>query len=149
MPLQKKIFIAAPLSAYSSNEYEEKRDEMLLIAEMLMVMPNVSSVFYAGMNLTEKTNFDNPEKAILEDFLEIKNCNVFILVYPKKIVTSALIEIGYALCMENKEIGVFVNSLDDLPFLLTKIDRVYKNTNINLIGTSLKDSIEKYIQKIP
>ena len=141
-----KIFIAAPLSSYSAEEYVEKRNEMLDLVRILGINFKNSLVFYAGQQLTETTNFDNHIAALQTDIQAIEDANFFIFIYPRPILTSALVEVGYAMCRKI-EIGIFVNERDHLPFLLKKSDIAYDNITIEQINNNLASKVISYLKK--
>lgn len=56
---------------------------------------------------------------LTDDFEALKKSKEYILIYPKKLASSVLLELGCALCM-GKMVTIFVKSKDDLPYLVKK-----------------------------
>ncbi|MEG1523362.1 MAG: hypothetical protein RR455_13015 [Bacteroidales bacterium] len=56
---------------------------------------------------------------LTDDFEALKKSKEYILIYPKKLASSVLLELGCALCMK-KMVTIFVKSVEDLPYLVKK-----------------------------
>lgn len=110
----KKIFIAAPISGYNNkSEYKLFRQFILHLIEALrlvgfVVCSEVEQISKAG-------NYDSPTKSVNDDFFNIHSSDIFLMLHPKKMQTSTLIELGYA-CADHKSI-VLVGKADDFPYL--------------------------------
>lgn len=124
---KREIFLASPISGFaSSKQYSEDRAEMLKFIRLLE--SKMGNVFYAGRKLLTNTVLDADDE-IKRDFEAIDKCSCFVMFYPEKIVSSVLVEAGYALALRKPSI-YFVRSSEDLPFLLQFAAREFTNTKL-------------------
>ena len=65
-------------------------------------------------------------------------------IYPKKIATSALIELGWAMA-HKKPIVIFAKKRDELPFLVKNADSVFANIRIYEYKTSSEITNRFYV----
>jgi nucleoside 2-deoxyribosyltransferase len=120
----RKAFIAAPMSAFESDEdYKENRSSVLALADFLENKYGFSSIYYAGSNISTNKNFTSNEIAINKDLRALKKADTFIMVYPGKILSSVLIEAGYALAL-GKRMLLMVKDRRDLPYLFREAEQV-------------------------
>lgn len=111
---KKSIFLAAPISGFSDEkEYNEYRDKVLSLIKYLR--ENSFIVYSEVERVTGKSNYDSPSNSVENDFKHICESDVFLLLHPKKVQTSALIELGYAYA-KMKNI-VMVGPKTALPYL--------------------------------
>lgn len=120
------LFIAAPLTSFEPGEYVINNKKICELTFWVRENSLYKNIFYAGENKNEKINFDTPKKAIKIDLDAIQCCRYFILIYPVETITSAFVEIGYAMALK-KKIHIFVKKRKDLPFILQNSDYVYEN----------------------
>lgn len=124
------IFIASPISGFSDeNQYLEYRNGVLKLIEILR---KDHIVFSEIENFAKLDSYDDPGKSALEDFNKISNSDVFILMHPTKMQTSAFIELGYALA--HKKNIIIVSQKRYLPFLTLGLCDVMDN--VKLIETT-------------
>lgn len=71
--------------------------------------------------------YASPEESAITDLNAIENATHFILFYPYKTSTSALIELGYALALR-KKILIAVPDLKELPYLAQGLGYCKYNT---------------------
>ncbi len=120
------IFIAAPISGFSNEtQYLEYRNGVL---KMIEVLRKEHVVFSEIENFAKLDSYEDPGKSALEDFNKISNSDVFILMHPTKMQTSALIELGYALA--HKKNIIIVSQKKHLPFLTLGLCDVMDNVKI-------------------
>ena len=108
------IFIAAPISGFDDkNEYKKYKTMIINLARDLR-----NNGFSVCTEL-EKTSglgaYDAPDKSVDEDFQSICANDLFLMIHPRKMQTSSLIELGYALGQRKKII--IVANKEELPFL--------------------------------
>lgn len=124
------IFIAAPISGFSSKyKYLNYRNGVL---KMIEALRKDCVVFSEIENFTKLDSYDEPGKSAIEDFNKILNSDVFILMHPSKMQTSALIELGYAIA--HKKNIIIVSQKKFLPFLTLGLCDVIDN--VKLVETS-------------
>ena len=120
-----KIFISTPIAGFSSEqEYENYRNKMLLYYEGISKKWGSDSVFAAFVEVNDFNNYDTPTKSARNDMDEIKCCDVFVLFYPRKTPTSALVELGAALAL-NKKIIMMSPGIDTLPYMVQGLPSAY------------------------
>ena len=113
-----RIFLAAPMSASSKKEYEQNFQDISYLQQELRDMRRVESVYFAGEEKPHKSDFTpSPSDAFRDDVMTLADANIFVFIYPQKVLTSALIELGMALGMK-KRTFIFVRNPEDLPYLL-------------------------------
>ena len=74
-------------------------------------------------SIAKRSDYDTPEKSISTDLEAIRNCDVFVLHYPKALPTSALMELGFAIAF-NKKIIIITPHISMLPYLSLGISSV-------------------------
>jgi hypothetical protein len=119
----------------STEEYETFRSVTLDVIRGIKQSCAFSNVFYAGQEIDSFKNFESEDLSVAQDYNALKNSENFILIYPKKLATSALIELGWAMVM-NKPIVIFTKDRRELPYLMKNSDSVYKNIAIYEYKTS-------------
>lgn len=113
-----KIFIATPMSAHVES-FDEIRLKVLELKTWLEEHFN-SEVYYAGEDYNKEAGFTHHDTAANLDLKMLDESSHFILIYPTKVATSALLELGWALA-QKKSCVVFYKKEEDLPFLLKGI----------------------------
>jgi hypothetical protein len=111
------LFIAAPMSALQPNEYAGGRDDVLAVIDALAHEHGVSRVYFAGAAIHQVGEFTAEDEALRRDIAALRHSRLFVLLYPQKLVTSALVEVGFALGL-GLPCLLLVNDRDDLPYLL-------------------------------
>ena len=110
----KKVFIAAPISGYNNkSEYKLFRQFILLLIKELRLVGFV--VCSEVEQISREDNYDSPTKSVNEDFSNIHSSDIFLMLHPKIMQTSTLIELGYA-CADHKTV-VLVGKTDNFPYL--------------------------------
>jgi len=122
------VFLSSPMSAFKIDEdYTKDRDAMLKFKNYLEEEKNIS-IYYAGEHISNSTSFKS-ELADHNDFEAIENSRCFIMFYPQSIVSSVLVEAGYALALKKPSV-YFVHKKEILPFLLRETHHSYPNVQI-------------------
>lgn len=128
MPYKYDVFLSSPMSAFKTDEdYKKDRDAMLTLKKYLEKQKNVS-IYYAGEHISSSISFEN-ELVGNNDFEAIENSRCFIMFYPESIVSSVLVEAGYALALKKPSV-YFVHNKEKLPFLLREAHHSYPNVQV-------------------
>ena len=136
-----KIFLSTPISCFNDkNELKKYKSD---VTKLIKALKSNNSVCSEIENINDESDYDNPEKSISTDLTSIKDCEIFILHYPKKIPTSALIELGFAIAF-NKRIIVITPQKNMLPYLIHGISAINADSLI-IESESINDWL---IQKI-
>jgi hypothetical protein len=115
-------FIAAPMSSLGDAAYTLERGDVLAIMERLRTVHGLGSIYFAGAAISGREAFTNEVDALQEDLRALRDSCSFVLVYLSKIVTSALVEVGYALALRLPCL-LLVRDKSDLPYLLNQAER--------------------------
>src|SRR5271166_5837456 len=97
------LFLAAPMSALDESDYATERAGVL------------AEVEHPG-------GFTGEADALRRDLTALRHARLFVLIYPGKIVTSALVEVGYALALRLPCL-LLVRDRSDLPYLLNQAEQ--------------------------
>lgn len=132
------VFIASPIAGFESKtDYKKYRLLIKNVIEKIKALEFIDNVFSEIVEINDIINYDSPQNSVLKDFYNILHSDFFILFYPQKVSSSALIELGYAIA-ERKKILILSPKKEILPYLVPGLDKVYNNVTIN---------IEKYSEK--
>jgi len=130
------LFVSSPMAAFETDgEFKSSRDAIFDVVRGVKKSCNFESVFYAGTEIESFKDFDSADLSVIDDYDAAYNCKYFLLFYPKKLVTSALIELGWAMAFK-KPIIIFYKNKDDLPFLMKHLDSAYRNIKLYQYKTS-------------
>jgi len=143
------IFLASPISGFDSqDEFQLYREEIKNLINKIKSMNEVSEIFSAAVSINTIFDYDDSKTSVKMDLEKLNFSTHFILLYPKKIVTSALIELGYAIA-KNKKILIVTTGSDVLPYMMKNIDEVLEGIEIcyfNDEEQALWDKIHHFIQ---
>lgn len=115
----KRFFIAAPMSGLDDTEYGSARDAIGELSDRLKARAFTRDVYFAGANISTSSNFTDNIAALHADIGALRKSDLFVMIYPRPIVTGALVEAGVAL--ERKMPMVFlVGNEGDLPYFFRK-----------------------------
>jgi len=121
-----KIFLATPMSGFSGTELLKYKEEAETLAKLLEEGGHI--VHSVVSKISNEADFDTPADSLKLDSTEIQKADVFILLYPKPMITSVLIELGIAIAL-NKKIIVAAPQRKVLPWCAQEIDRAFKNAS--------------------
>jgi nucleoside 2-deoxyribosyltransferase len=131
--IEKKIFLAAPISGFSDEkEYCKNRECLIKLIEQL----NHHYIIYSEiLNIGSLSSYDEPGESAIKDFREIDECDVFIIYHPMRMQTSTLIELGFAIAKAKKII--IIGDVNALPFIALGLHKY--SSNIKLLETAKLD----------
>lgn len=135
------IFLATPISSYRDAKAlrNYKKDVNKLITQLKKRYEVVSEI----EKINNDDDYDLPEESIKNDFESIGSCDVFLMHYPIKIPTSALIELGYALAC-GKRVIIVAPSINDLPYLAQGLQAINIHSKI-IEREQLSEAIEEIL----
>jgi len=141
------VFIATPISGFEDeNEYGIfRRNIKTSIRRLSKKMIIISEL----INISDATAYESPAMSVEIDLKNIENSSYFVLIYPRKTPTSALIELGYALA-KKKKILILTKNQETLPYMLKKIDNVYSNIKISYYSDdcNIENNISNFVSKV-
>ena len=129
MLCKKNVFISSPMASMENNEYTDFHNDIILIQKKLKDECKAKNVYYPGKLIDKPEKFDGHQKAVNQNFVKLKECEYLIVVYPKPLPSSVLVEIGYAIAL-SKKIIIFVKDPNDLPYMLHNSDVSINNIYI-------------------
>lgn len=126
------VFVAAAMAGNKDDaEYQENRDAVLALIEVLKSQCHCPSVFYAGTTLPVKDAWDPKILALQIDLQAMRESKNFILFYPKKIASSVLYEAGWALILGKPSVYITPND-KELPFLLNDAGQAFPDQRVRI-----------------
>lgn len=120
-PQDYALFIAAPMSALQPTDYVGGREGVLAVIDELTRVHGFAGVYFAGAAISQATEFTAEDEALRRDITALRHSRLFVLLYPRKLVTSALVEVGFALAL-GLPCLLLVNDKADLPYLLNQAE---------------------------
>lgn len=122
------VFLSAPMSFDTEEEYQEVRNCCLQIIDSLKEHTPFEKVYYAGHDKETKESFTAANHAAIDDLKALKKSKRLILYMPRKIPTSAIFEAGYAFRKTLPTIYLCHND-NDLPFLMKELNGCFRSVN--------------------
>lgn len=128
--LKHDVFLSSPMAAFGSDsEYKQDRQRVFMVIEALKQECRFDSIVYAGNKIESIADFDAADMSINQDFQALVESRYFVMLYPRKIASSVLVEAGWALALRKPSI-YFVNEREDLPFLLKQAEQAFSSVKI-------------------
>jgi hypothetical protein len=130
---QKKLFVATPISSFATEHaYTTFRDWLLATLVMLRNEDSIAEVYCAAERVAASQIGGDPELATRKDLAALRAATHFALIYPEKVASSVLIELGYALAL-NQTIVIICRSKADLPFAARAFETIYEQVTITTV----------------
>lgn len=125
--MSKRVFLAAPISGFPDpEEYYAYRDSILKLIARLRA--NSLEVFSEVERIGNTDSYDSPGQSALQDFQGIDASDIFLMLHPRKLQTSSLIELGYA-CAREKAIMI-VGPRRAIPYLALGLPEINPHARI-------------------
>lgn len=147
---QEEIFISTPISSFSPEEFIKFK---LLCGNLREELENIAGgyeIYCAVLNINSHEELDNPSASAIHDLGRIDHCAAFVLLYPNRLPSSALIELGYAVALK-KNILIVAPDKDVLPFMAQELNIAFENIALELVDpfhTDINKLILQFMQKI-
>lgn len=118
------IYVSAPMESIGDNDYEDLQVYASSSLRRALQKIGFSDVLSPLFEIDTKGVFDGHTKAINSNFGALKHVDSILAIYPEKVPTSTLVEIGYgiALC---KRLVIFHKP--ELPFMLKEAGKTIKH----------------------
>ena len=131
---QFNIFLAAPISGCASeSEYHTVQTSVMNLIRALRSSGH--RVLSELEDISGTDSYDTPGASVLLDFGQILASDVFIMFHPRRMQTSALIELGFAYA-HNKTI-IMVSPEGALPYMAMGFPEV--NPQVHIIASNSLD----------
>lgn len=144
---QYDLFFSIPMkSVDEEEEYKKLRALALQCIEQLKLSDRFRRIYYAGRDVLSLEDADPAAIAVKNDLEALRSSEHFMLVYPEKVVSSSLVEAGYAIALQ-KPSFYFVRTRDDLPYMLRESPDSYPFVKIFTYTNekNLISLIDKYV----
>lgn len=123
------LFISSPMASIKKEQYPEFRNNVISVKQSIEKYCDFSEIFYPGEEIPCQDNFDGDLKAIEVNFSRLKECEYMLVIYPRKLSSSSLLEIGYGIAL-SKKIVVFCPKREVFPYMFQSADKKINNINI-------------------
>ncbi len=146
--LQYDLFISAPMKggAPSEEEYKNFRSEVIQNIIKPLRTNYKLKVFYSG----EVSDDISATVIDTNNFDAIRNSSFFVLIYPKSVVSTVLVETGFAFALEKPTL-LCCKSQEDMPNLIKEANNKFhfvRNYNYDSIGEILNGINTHLISKL-
>lgn len=120
------IFISFPIAAVPDAIKRKNINDFANEIEEKFKTIGYKKIFNASLHFSNNHDHQPPKVAAKIDFEALDKSKNFLLIYPEKLPTSALIELGYAIAA-NKNIVMCSDNVHTLPFLARGFNEAFEN----------------------
>ena len=139
------VFISTPMAGWNDKtKYRQQRTEILNIVAALHSECKFRHIFYAGSEIDDPEKFEAKDISAKEDFDALLVSKYLLFVYPEKIASGALVEVGAAIAAGIPCL-LFVPNRKTLPFMLEQADQVFHK--IKIYEVSDNQQIVQYLKQ--
>lgn len=120
-----KLYLACPMASLDDDiQYQETQAVTAQVRDAISKYCNIPSnkIYAPAINIDKRDRFDGSEKAISDNFVELKKSEYYVCVYSKNVPSSIIVEIGYCIALK-KNIVVFLKNDVELPYILKGSDQ--------------------------
>jgi hypothetical protein len=111
------VFISAPMTSVPSDQYSDLRSKVLILKQELKKRDMFRRIYSALDRIKKVGKVEPPSYAFKQDIKALRSSKYYVLLYPSRVPTSAVVEAGYALAMGKPSAYLYRNR-EDLPFML-------------------------------
>jgi len=119
------VFISCPMTSLPEDGYARMRETIEALTDAMQAKG--FTAYSAVRRITHQGNVDPEAIAAENDLPALTASRNFLMIYPGKILSSCLLEAGYALVAGIPSV-YFVKSDDDLPYMLRGAVESFRNT---------------------
>jgi hypothetical protein len=112
------IFLSTPISCFKNSQ--ELGAYKAGIFKLINALRTRYTLCAEIERIDNSSDFDSPQKSLDADLGAIRDCDLFLMHYPKCNPTSALIELGMAIA-EQKRILIITTNKNELPYLAREL----------------------------
>lgn len=124
------VFLSVPMAAFETDvQYKAFRADAMKVVSALRDSCGLR-VYCALENIASMDDFDSYGASAKTDLKALHDSTNFVLIYPQRLVSSALFEAGYALA-RGMPSRFMVHKASDLPFLMRKLPEVFTHVSIS------------------
>lgn len=126
-----KVFVGAPMAGMGGDiKYGAHRANVIDVIEAMEICCDDVNVYWAGRTIKKVDEFHGEMSALTIDLRQLKSSAVCVFIYMESVVTSVIVEIGYAIAL-NKRTIIFCRSKSDLPYMLRHSNDQISNLSIH------------------
>lgn len=141
---KRTLYIGAPMASVGEGEYVMLREKVIELMSIIRNKCKIMDIYYPGEEIISADEYEGEEKAVKKNFKELKKRECMLFIYPTKIASSLLTEIGYGIAL-SKQLVIFTESRSNLPYILSELDKVIPK--VRIYEYSRFDDIIKVIEK--
>lgn len=112
------VFLSVPMAGWPAKEYEQGWKDIKKVFDALKDCG--LRVYWSGEAIDTVAKFQSTDVSANKDLPAIERSRHFMLIYPKKLPTSAIFEAGFAFAL-GKPARYFTPVFADLPYLMRKL----------------------------
>lgn len=101
-------------------EFDLSRYRINSVIDRIIGGTGLQRIYYAGKTIGTSADFSPSDDALEQDLGALQRSKALLLIYPDKIATGALVELGYAMALK-QPVAILVRSHEDLPYFLRHI----------------------------
>lgn len=141
-----KVFIASPMAAFQNNEkYTADRLGVIDVVSALKRFCSADNVYYPGIQIPSAPHFDDNLVATRQELEALKKSELFMLIYPEVVASSALFLAGYAIGLG--KMSIIFSQRKTLPFLMQELDHLpHDFADIRIYEFNKHEDIVKILQ---
>lgn len=113
-----RVFLAVPMAGLRTNSaYLKNRAFAMIVLSRLERSGAFGEIYCAIRQASSALQFAEPAEALRADYRALARCDVFLMLFPRPLVSGVLVETGIAIGLK-KKICIACRNADDLPFIL-------------------------------
>lgn len=136
------IFLSFAIAGNNSKVKRNVVEDYVNRLDSLLRECGYNSIFNASKYFEPSHEKQQPVDAAIEDFAAVENSKNFILLYPEKTPTSALMELGYAL-RDKRNILIISKDEHTLPFLARGMAEAHGNVRTIYFGDDFNSCLKE------
>ena len=146
------IFISFPIASFADHNKRKEINDFANKLEAEFKRIGYKKIFNASLHFSDKHDHQPPKVAAKIDFDALDKSRNFVLIYPEKLASSSLIELGYAIAI-NKNIVMCSDDIHTLPFLARGFNECFDNIcfveypNLDRLLEMLTQTHDTYFKK--
>lgn len=142
-----QLFISTPISTFSQVELLQFENWCRGLETKLKDEFDGLGIYCAILGLMNSSDFDNPETSVRKDLEALSSCSGFVMLYPKKVASSVLIELGYAIALK-KPILIITHARNELPHLTKGLEISAERVKILEVKSIQNESLSHIVEFI-
>lgn len=126
------VFVSAPMASIDDRDEYNELHSFLVDLKVILLRIGFSEVYCPMVDIEDPSKFDGNTKAIKTNFPNLKQADCILVIYPKKLASSILVECGYGIAL-TKKMAIFYK--EGLPYILESSGNCIQNVVTHLFST--------------